>query len=186
MKIALSGSAGTGKTTLVNGLSKFFTIDIIKEEVRKYLENHNITDIRAQTPRQTMDMQWWVLREKIKRENALEDFFADRSTADNLAYTLRWCAQDIDAAEIKEYARIAKEHAKTYDAIVICPWGKLPLEDDGVRSPNEYYQYEIHCLILGILNDWQTPYRILKTNALIERINEMVRVMCCGEEEGDK
>ena len=88
MRITISGSAGTGKTTLGKELSLKLNVPLIEEGVREYLEEKNITNFRSMSPRDTMDMQWEILNRKIEKENKLNNFVADRCVADNVAYTV--------------------------------------------------------------------------------------------------
>ena len=127
------------------------------------------------SPKETMGMQWSLLNSKIGKEKNLENFVADRSPADNVCYALRWCAretQDVPKSEMKHYIEVAKKHCETYDLIFFLPTGVIPLDDDGLRSSNENYQYEMNCLIKGILLDWRCPFTIIRSIGLKERLEE--------------
>ena len=41
--------------------------------------------------------------------------------------------------------------AHAYDAVVVLPWGALPLENDGVRSTNHWKQLHFQGLLEGLL-----------------------------------
>lgn len=158
MKIAISGSEGTGKSTLSRELAKEFGIPRIKEGVRDYMKRHGIENLRDMSPQEYMKMQWYLLDSKIEQESSLGSFVADRSVADNVAYTLRWCGRDFTEKMLGKYVQLAREHAQnTYDLILYLPWGKISVEDDGVRDTRKWYLYEIDRLIWGILKDWNLP-----------------------------
>ena len=111
-----------------------------------------------------------VLEKKLEEENKHKDFIADRTTADNLAYYLRWCCNGTGQAFDKAYVSSCHRHLKTYDKIFLMPWDSIPAKRDGFRSTNTYYRYEIHCLILGILTDQNIPYEILTETDIEKRI----------------
>ncbi len=158
MRIAISGSEGTGKSILSRGLEQEFGIPRVEEGVRSYIKEHGIDNLREMSPGEYMKMQWCILYKKIEQENGVGSFVADRSVADNVAYVLRWCAREFSDIMLDDFIRTAKEHAQdTYDLILFLPWGEIPIEDDGVRSPRKWYQYEIDRLIWGILRDWDMP-----------------------------
>jgi len=158
MRIAISGSEGTGKSTLSRVLAREFGVPRVREGVRKYMDSHCIDNLRDMSSYEYMKMQWFLLNEKIEQENSLGSFVADRSVADNVAYVLRWCARDFSDAMLDDFIKTAREHAQeTYDLILYLPWGEMPIESDGVRSTRKWYQYEIDRLVWGILQDWDMP-----------------------------
>jgi len=175
MRIAISGSAGTGKTSLATHLSRYLSYPLVPEGIREYLLEHKLQDLRSMTPSQTMGMQWTILNRKVEIEKNLKDFVSDRSTADNVSYTLRWCARstlEIPRAEIKHFINVAKKHCELYDIVFVLPGGIIPLHSDGVRSINENYQYEMECMIMGVLHKWDMPFYIVDANTIEERIEQ--------------
>ena len=180
MKVAISGSAGTGKSLLAKQLSFELGSPLIPEGIREYLLEHNLKDFKGMSPRETMGMQWFILNRKIEEEKKLNSFVADRCTADNVAYALRWCGreiQDVPKAQMKHYINEAKEHCKLYDAIFILPGGIIPLENDGVRSSNENYHYEMECMIMGLLHKWDIPFYVVESISLNERMDDCMNVI---------
>jgi nicotinamide riboside kinase len=177
-RVALSGCGGSGKSTLATELSKELGWDRIEEGVRDYLKDNNIESLRGMTPERTMAMQIEMLQRKVEKESTTENFIADRSTADNVAYALRWCAWDLPESAMKEYIGTAYHHAyNTYDLIIHLPWGIIPLQNDGVRSNKLMYQYEIDALIRGILMKWELPHYICTSVTLDDRVNECLHIM---------
>jgi len=170
VKIAIVGTESTGKTRLVTEIGKYFGVPTIPEFARETAEEMGVSDIRGMTPQKTLIFQNIILEKKIKEESKYQTFIADRSTADNLAYYLRWCAMDVNDAFNSAYTRMCINHLKTYDHIILLPWCSIPFENDGFRSPKIYYLYEIHCLILGILKDFNIPYTILEETNLEKRV----------------
>ena len=170
MKIALSGSDSTGKTTLAEEIGKRFGIPVIGEYARETATNMGIQDLRGLNPDQAYDFQWRILERKLAEEDKHDTFIADRSVADNIAYYLRWCSRDIDDERNKVYVDRCQERLHYYDHIMVLPPGVIPLENDGFRSSKIYYQYEIHCSILGILTDNKIGWVALNEPELESRI----------------
>lgn len=170
MKIALSGSASTGKTTLANALSEKLNILVIPEFAREVAQEMKVNNIREMTPSEKLEFQIRILEKKEALESQTDTFIADRATSDNLAYYLRWVSRDIEDNRNKAYVDRCIKMMKTYDLIVLLPWMSIPLEDDGFRSAKIYYQYEIHCLIRGVLIDNNIKHYVMPKSELDARI----------------
>lgn len=171
MRIALAGSGGTGKTTLSNAVGERFGIPVISEFARETAAEMGVAEIRQMTPEQSYEFQSRIFQKKIEEELKHKSFVADRSTADNIAYYLRWCARDNDDSKNAVYIEKCIKHLKVYDLVMILPWQGIPLEDDGFRSVRLYYQYGIHCLIVGILKDNGIEYQTMPFTNMEDRIN---------------
>jgi len=153
MRIGICGSGGCGKTTLVKAISEELGIPRIDEGVRTWLKKNNIKNLRELSSKDTLRLQEEVLENKIKQENSLGDFIADRTPLDNIAYALRWLSREEGIEEwFNNYYNKAMNHACTYDLIIFLQNGKIPIEDDGVRSTQYWYQEHISITILGLLS----------------------------------
>ncbi|MBI2384521.1 MAG: AAA family ATPase [Elusimicrobia bacterium] len=130
MKIAISGSAGVGKTTLVTGLSEALGIPRISEEMRDYLV---VTDQplagRPAAEIAVVLAALWDLR--VSRESALPAFVADNSCLDFIAYVLFYRCQH--EAAVQPLLTEAWARVRTYDACIVLPFGSIPYVDDGIR-----------------------------------------------------
>lgn len=180
MKIGFSGTAGTGKTTLVEGLHKVTKFPVIKEGVREYLEENNIPSLRDLNVQETFKFQKYLLDFKKKQESNYVDFIADRTTADNMAYCLRWCSREESLEhQIKKYVQECIDWLnKTYDIIFFLPWGKIPYSSDGVRSKMEMYQLEIGYLIWGILSkEYNGDFVTISSVSVSDRIMEVLNYL---------
>ncbi len=151
--IALSGSAGTGKTTLTELLAKKLGYSVVGEGVREYLaENFKGKDLRSMTPEESFTMQLYLLENKVNVWEKEKQFVADRCTADNMAYCLRWVGREKDQQQkVFDYIQKCKHNLKNYDIIFIAPYNRIPLIEDNLRSTIPIYQLEIQYLIEGIL-----------------------------------
>jgi nicotinamide riboside kinase len=146
MRIGISGSAGTGKTQLAEKLARHFKLPMFCNNVRGYLAERKISLSEA---RQDMKrFQQDLLNRRILAESG--SFVADRTSVDNLAYTLFHAGQISDNDWIENYYETAIQLAYEYDVLVYLPWGGIPAEDDGVRNMNTWYNLTVASIILGL------------------------------------
>src|SRR5687768_8702960 len=97
MRIAISGSAGVGKTTLARAISERLGLPMIDEEMRAFLENGG-RPLSAQSrdeAAQTLDQLW---RRRRDRERSADRFIADNASIDFAAYAVhRGCVDEAPA-----------------------------------------------------------------------------------------
>lgn len=177
MRIAVSGSAGTGKSTLAIELSKVLGLPFISEGVREYLQSVGINNFKGLSPQDTMQMQHHILNNKLMLEDKYGDFVADRSTADSMVYTLRWGSKGTPDKEVADYIERCLTQLKTYDLILFCPWNSIAYEQDGLRSSNIFYQLEISMAVYGILSYSGATVHIVKETSLEERVKEVLEII---------
>jgi|GEM_PF-158256 len=152
-RIALSGSAGTGKTTLGRRLADELGLPYVDEGMRRRLEAG--LDLHALAP----DGFAPLIEELWEEQCAAEDaavrasggFVADRSHVDYAAFWLHYGLGD-DAARTRAFLERVFERARTgLDLVAVLPDGVLPLEHDGVRSTNPFVQLRFQLLVEGLL-----------------------------------
>lgn len=132
MKIAVSGSAGVGKTTLAKGLANALGIAYIPEEMRGYLLSapKPIRDCPKSEIACILGTMW---EKRIERESNLAAFVADNSSVDFIAYALYYGCED--RPMIRRLLKEAWEQVRTYDVCFVLPFGAIPYVDDGIRPP---------------------------------------------------
>jgi broad specificity phosphatase PhoE/nicotinamide riboside kinase len=150
-RLALSGSAGTGKTTLGRRLAAELGVPFLEEGMRRRLEEGlQVHDLSRQQHRELIAELWEEQRTDEQRAEAEHGgFVADRSAVDFAAFCLLFHSHDAGFC-----ARMVPEllaHAQGYDAVVNLPWGLLPLEADGVRSTNRWYQRHMQATVEGLV-----------------------------------
>lgn len=149
LRIALSGSAGTGKTTLGRKLAGELGVPFVEEGMRRRIES-------GFRPHGYGAREWAALiRDLWDEQRAAEDaavggFVADRSSLDFAAFWLHYGLHE-DVDETEQFVNEMREHALRYDRIVLLPWGALPLVDDGVRSTNRWTQLRYHGILEGLI-----------------------------------
>ncbi|MGC9314048.1 MAG: AAA family ATPase [bacterium] len=181
MKIALIGASSTGKSTLSKLLAKELRLPLIREQARVVLAEMGKTlpELRAVTE-DIIRFQYAVLQAQIDSETECADsgFVSDRSIFDNLVLFLRHC--EVSSHHIRSYEEIVLTHYKNlpYDLLIFLRPGEFPVEDDGVRTPNPYYQSQVDGMILTILKLYSVPtvevtgdplQRVRNTKAHIEK-----------------
>ena len=152
MKIALTGTHSTGKTTLLWGLAEAMPeYVVISEQLRvaaKYLGLEKISDAPKKAGMFSM-LQWEGLRRQVNaEESAGENFITDRAVLDYEIY-YRYGIGNKDCPTIRAaYTNLVWNRLKEYDLIIYVP-PNIPLVDDGVRhaEEGEPFRMEIDRLI---------------------------------------
>ncbi len=137
LRIALSGSAGTGKTTLARELARRLGLPLIPEAMRAYLEAGGKRLDRI--PRPEAEAILAAFRTELEAEEArLGAFVADNGILDLQAYTRWYGCLGTSNARIRE---------GRYDAVVILPAGVLPYEQDGIRQDDPIVETRFQSLL---------------------------------------
>lgn len=159
-RVALSGSAGTGKTTLGRALAATLGVPFLEEPMRALLQGGlDLHALSHDGMRELLVDLWRQQREA--EDDAVGGFVADRSSADYAAFWMHYgFHHDRDATEPRMAGWLG--HLPRYDRIVLLPWGVLPLHDDGVRSTNRWVQFMFQSLVDGLLSRHAPPGRLLR------------------------
>jgi nicotinamide riboside kinase len=182
MKIAITGSSSTGKTTLAisllneNRFHKYAT-NFLSADARSLLIKGGFKNMDNMTTRQTMMFQTQYFYRKKKIENEQSNFITDRSFIDIAAY---WFIRD----SINEPRKIqnklidlCKIENQKYDFLIYLPFGLIEFENDGYRSKNLDFHRTIDNQIKIFLEQWNTNYIALNTNILTQRINTVLEYL---------
>ncbi|MCA8980959.1 MAG: histidine phosphatase family protein [Planctomycetes bacterium] len=179
-RIALSGSAGTGKSTLGRALAAQLGVPYLEERMRLRLENGlRLVDLSP--------AEWRALIRELWDEHAAEEarceagFVADRSSLDYLAFWLHYGLYG-DEAETEDFVARMRAHAERYDRVLLFPFGVLPLESDGVRATNPWVQLRFQTILEGVLERWAESATVLRVPATAnfdERLKHMLDALAC-------
>jgi predicted ATPase len=169
MRIAISGTANQGKTTLVQDfLTKWPNFKNVSGEYRELIKNQKL----PHSKKATKDSQWKILNllvEEMQKHSKQDNVIFDRCPLDNLVYSL-WCCDKkvgrIDEKFIQKCIPIVRESYKFLDIIFFLPITKVapvPIINDGKREVDEVYIKEIDALFKSMVRQYtfglgKTPF----------------------------
>jgi len=169
MKIGLTGTMSTGKTTLARALGE---LDIFKDypiqtERSKYLRDIGI----ALNTDSTLKGQLVFAAER-SIELMQENIITDRTIYDVCAFTLS--AKSIGNYEKRQFTELLMSLRDDYDAIIyVSPVG-VDIEDNGVRTVDPIYRNKIDLTIQSMLEEYPPKKLIKVIGSTEERINTII------------
>ena len=119
MRVAIYGASGTGKTTVAKMIKQEFGLPfnpVGSRTVAKEMGFDNPYDVDAAGKR--AEFQWKLVESKVAWERAHEQFVTDRTTLDNLAYTM---LHDIYAASDDMFIAACRAGFVRYTHLIFCP-----------------------------------------------------------------
>ena len=163
LKIGICGSGGTGKSSLAHAISQGLGIEVIESKVitREILTRDGYDyaqGIQVERFLAGIGRQKEILERTIQAEDSMPSFVSDRTIFDLAAYALSETVYDMVSVEYLLNA--CKARVATYTHVFFCPWSPQVMPN-GRRTLNPYYQWRIHLLIRGILEDWNVRYNAL-------------------------
>ena len=152
MRIAISGTANQGKTTLINDFLKTWPTYVTESRTyRELLKEQKL----PHSKRATKESQWKILNlmvDELQKYKKTDNVLFDRCPLDNLVYSL-WCCEKkvgkINEKFISKCIPIVKESLRSLDIILFLPITKaapIPIEENGTRETDEVYVKEIDAL----------------------------------------
>jgi nicotinamide riboside kinase len=170
LRIAVSGSAGTGKSTLARRVAEVLGVPYIPEGMREHIERTgvNLHSLGHEGLRRLV-LQLWA--ERREAEAAHASFVADRSSYDFAAFWLfyRFAEPDADTDRL-----FADALAPRYDAVFLLPWGGIPLMADGLRNTNPWVQLHYQLVLEGVLGRWGQGVVRVEAATLEERADAIL------------
>jgi len=161
-RLALSGSAGTGKSTLGAALAQRLGVPYLREGMRARLERGLVLHDLDHDGLRALILELWAEQREVEARAEAQDggFVADRSALDFAAFWLHYHFHD-DQEGSEAFFADTHAHAWRYDHVILLPWGALPLVADGVRSSNPWMQRHYQATLEGIAWRALTPPRLL-------------------------
>lgn len=175
MKIGITGSQGTGKTTLATALADQLNLPLIREQARSVAREMGIKSVKQLKGQVELGarFQWTCLNRQIEAEQTNVGFVSDRTTIDNAVYWLKYHSSYWPSEESNYYYKKAFENAKNYDLVIYVP-REIDPEDDGFRSTDPGAQIEIDMYIKAFLA-LAAPKYITVSGTLDERVDTAIK-----------
>lgn len=168
MRIAITGTHGTGKTTLARALSKELKLPLIAEIAREAAKNTCVDHASKLLSNIYIarKFQWEVLRQQVNAEDSFcGKFVSDRCTLDCFAY---WKAYGIKSG----HGYKQKCFQRYYDLLVYVPI-EFRCPDDGFRDTDEILRSIVDEYIVKYLPQMCHPH-ITVTGNIEERIAKIL------------
>jgi len=178
IRLACAGSAGGGKTTLVNHLApRMWDLKTITySRPTKAAEILGYTAAKEIPENELATFQWLGLIEQMTAERIAmasgRGFLADRSVLDFMAYNL-YRVETCDPS----YEAIARRWAKGYDAIIIVPPNSSPTEERHTRLMHGIQ--EVHETVVRLTYEFGLRDSVIEltTDTPKERVEEVIEVL---------
>lgn len=160
MRLAISGTAAQGKTTLLSAFLKHWDMYTTPDESYR-----SVLKSASHSKSTNKETQWAILNHMIDQleKHSKDDFIIyDRCPLDNLVYSL-WAHHkgvgDIDDMFIEKCIPIVRESMKLLDVIFVIPITNVAqnqIEDDGKRETDAEYISEIDNFFKALYNNWSS------------------------------
>ena len=175
LQVALSGSAGVGKSTLGAALAKDLDLPFIPEGMRKRLEAGLMLHRLSREELRALVHSLWEEQQELEAAamKGHGGFVSDRGAMDYASFYLHYGftgPQDGTAA----FLQACIDHARRYTRTVVLPWGSLPLVEDGIRSPNPWMQRGFQALVEGMVHRELPAHKVLWLPPAVDELRERV------------
>lgn len=173
-RIAFVGASGTGKSTLAVFLAGALKLPINPVGSRSVAEAMGYASpYDVDKAGRRAEFQRRLILDKVAWEAAHEEFVVDRTTIDNVAYTVM---HDVAAVDEELFAHMFVGMWR-YTTIVYCPLKVFcNLSDDPVRVKSTQYQEVFDVLIEGLLRRYaRQGYYTMRSSRLEDRKVEVLK-----------
>ncbi len=171
MKLAISGSAGTGKSTLARCLAEQLSIAYIDEGYGPIFNGAS----RTAPPVQQVVNFSRVLDQKNQQQSVAEHFVIDRSPIDLFHL---WLGRGINS--LPQPTELFFDRCvlsmNTYDFVAVLPWMVIPLQQEqgeGLkRVMNSWVQLKNHASIAGLCSMFVPQSKLLLVPKSLKTVEE--------------
>jgi predicted ATPase len=185
MLIAVAGSQGSGKGTILAGMAERGFKTIERKTSRSILDEWGVTlDQVNNDPELTMQFQSRISDRKLEDEReALESdeiYLTERTHADLFTYALVTLGKlNTYSTWIDLYYQTCAEHTRRYHHIIWVPGGMFPVKHDGVRGSNQHYSRMVDVTMLDVTDRMVGPDRItqITTAGIDARVEETLQII---------
>lgn len=194
MLLAVSGSQGAGKTTVLTELAKLGFKVIERKTSRSILSDWGVTLAEVNNNHDlTVKFQEEILARKLEDEAFAVDspdvWFTERTFIDLFVYALVALGKDNEYSEwLNGYYKKCKSAQELYNAVFYLQAGHFQPVNDGVRGINQHYSTMVD-LVMSHYTGLMTPQRnmcVIDTPHVDERVEiistEIVHISTIAEE----
>jgi predicted ATPase len=178
MLIAINGSQGSGKSTILNTLKDRGFNVVERKTSRSILSDWNVTLQEVNNnPSLTKKFQNEIIKRKLAdEEEAVRSkslWFAERTFADLFTYALVSVGKDNTYSDwLNQYYLDCMTCNQSYAAVYFLKAGHFLVHHDGVRGSNSHYSRMVDLIMLDITQQMTTNNKltIIETPDLEQRI----------------
>ncbi len=154
-RIAFCGASGTGKTVLATWIQEVYRLPLNPVGSRSVaMEMGFSSAYESDAAGKRAEFQARLVRKKTEWEAAHESFVTDRTTLDNLAYSMLHNAQTID----EQTFRISCDGMSRYQFVIYCPVAIfINTGDDQARVSDPVYHRLYDATVWGLLQRLRPP-----------------------------
>lgn len=183
MLVAVSGSQGSGKSTILQELKSNGYNVIERKTSRSILTDWNVTLQEVNNdPELTKNFQREITKRKHQDEqHAVQSdqlWFTERTHSDLFTYTLIALGKDnIHSDWVDDYYNTCAYHNNEYSLVFYLTAGHFIIEHDGVRGSNQHYSRMVDVVMLDLTKQMVANDRlnIIDTGSLEERIDIILK-----------
>lgn len=177
MLVAISGSQGAGKTTVIQQLHQAGYPIIQRKTSRSILQEWNVTLSQVNNDRElTTRFQDEIIRRKfLDEKEAIESneiVFTERTYADLFTYALVALGKDNEFDDwMNSYYIKCMQAQQSYDMVFYLTAGHFSIQKDGVRAANKHYSTMVDLTMMNFTQQMTPGNRlnIIDTPILQER-----------------
>jgi adenylate kinase family enzyme len=156
MRIAITGSAGIGKSTLAKALSEKYNLTLINEHytaIKQVQYKSEYTRILTQ-----------IFQEKAAMEARVEKFVTDRCPIDLIKICINQELYLIDRPFVEGFVQQCVQALRQYDFVVVLPWNSFPLTqaEDMCRNMDSLQQLHSQAQMVGFTHMWINKMKVLE------------------------
>lgn len=151
MILGCCGAGGTGKSTMVELIAKEYNLKVPVSISRQYYRERGITEEQQSrfSPKDRWEAQKSMFDMKLDRDCKEDNFFADRTLLDHLAYCLIYCSSEISDTLVLSMEALVKSNAQRYNKIFYFPMVKWSSQDE-VRNTHYAHQVLVDSVMTGL------------------------------------
>jgi len=179
MLVAVSGSQGSGKTTIINQIQQHGHYVVERKTSRSILEDWNVTLQEVNNSHElTIKFQEEITKRKVRDElDAIECsdlVFTERTHADLFTYALVSLGKDNSYDSwLNDYYRTCMHHNQAYAGVFYLRAGQFNITHDGTRGSNMHYSRMVDLTMLDATRQMvhTSKLTVIETPDLTQRIN---------------